>query len=68
MDRLLRMVPIGAHDDFQEVKRSILQSSRIILCTIASTSRLLREWRDVVDVPLQVLLSPWLPTHQLSSV
>ena len=37
-----------------EVRGDLMQKCQLILCTIASTARLLREWEEHVQAPLQV--------------
>jgi hypothetical protein len=50
--RVVKTASLMSEVQVDECKGDVMQSAQILLCTIASTSRLLREWEEQCGEPL----------------
>lgn len=60
LDRVGRAASRFAECEAESCRGEVLQRATILLCTIASTSRMLREWEEHVGTPLNVRHSIWV--------
>lgn len=54
LDRVGQTASMFAEGEAERCRAEVLQRASILLCTIASTSRMLREWEEHVGGPLNV--------------
>lgn len=60
LDRVGRAASNFAEGEAESCRAEVLSRATILLCTIASTSRMLREWEEHVGTPLNVCHSIWV--------